>query len=43
LTYGITLMRPPVVKRQTIPMSGFFLFSALLGPGDVGVRCRVLT
>jgi hypothetical protein len=40
----LTLMRTPIVKRQTTPESGFFLFfSAVPRSGVVSSRCRVLT
>jgi hypothetical protein len=40
LHHGLTLMRPPLVKRHTTSMSGSFpLFHA----GDGGVRTRELT
>jgi hypothetical protein len=39
----LTRMRSPPVKRQTIPMSGFFLFFPLTGPGAVDSQSRVLT
>ena len=33
----LTLMRPPVVKRQTTPMSGFFaFFRFFLVPSSLG-------
>ena len=41
---GPTRMRPPLVKRPTTPVSGFFrFFSRLWVPGVVSRRCRVLT
>jgi hypothetical protein len=36
-------MRSPPVKRQTIPLSGFFLFFPLTGLGAVDSQSRVLT
>ena len=39
----LTLMRPPVVKRQKYPVSGFLLFFRLLDSSIVGNRQRVLT
>src|SRR4030095_14812394 len=39
----LTLMRTPVVKRQTSPESGFFAFFRQLGPGAVILWQRVLT
>jgi hypothetical protein len=38
-----TRMRPPLVKRQTLPMSGFSLFLPLTGSGVVRSQARVLT
>jgi hypothetical protein len=38
-----TLMRSPVVKRQTLPRSGFFVFFPLFRAGDVSGSWRVLT
>jgi hypothetical protein len=38
-----TRMRPPVVKRQTPPRSGFLLFFSALFPGKVSIRARGLT
>ena len=40
---GLTLMRPPVVKRQKYPASGFLLSFRLLDSSIVGNRQRVLT
>ena len=40
---ALTLMRPPVVKRQKYPMNGFLLFFRLGDSGSVGSRERVLT
>jgi hypothetical protein len=37
---GLTLMRPPLVKRHTTPVSGIF---PLFGPGEAGVWSRGLT
>jgi hypothetical protein len=34
---GTTLMRPPPVKRQTSPESGFFLFSAFRVPAQSAI------
>ena len=39
----LTLMRPPVVKRQTTPRSGCFLFFRCVGSGAVTLWQRVLT
>src|SRR4030095_897905 len=36
-------MRPPFVKRQTSPTSGFLLFFSAVFPGKVSVRARGLT
>ena len=38
-----TLMRPPVVKGQKYPLSGFLLFFRLVDASIVGNRQRVLT
>jgi hypothetical protein len=38
----LTLMRPPVVKRQTTPMSGFFAFFRFFSGAVVTWQC-VLT
>ena len=38
-----TLMRPPVVKRQTSPRSGFLAFFRWVGPGAIGIQYRALT
>ena len=38
-----TLMRPPVVKGQKYPLSGFLLFFRLVDASIVGHRQRVLT
>jgi len=43
LSPGRTRMRSPPVKRQTIPLSGFFLFFPLTGLGAVYRQSRVLT
>ncbi len=39
----LTLMRPPVVKGQRYPVSGFLLFFRLVDASIVGNRQRVLT
>jgi hypothetical protein len=36
-------MRSPVVKRQTLPRSGFFVFFPLFRAGDVSGSWRILT
>jgi hypothetical protein len=41
--WELFLGRPPVVKRHTTPVSGFFLFSRFTGPGVVSTRSRALT
>src|SRR5438552_9904063 len=41
--FCITLMRTPVVKRQTLPMSGFLAFFRSFNLGAVRLWQRILT
>jgi hypothetical protein len=43
MTAGLTLMRTPVVKRQTLPMSGFLAFFRSFNLGGVRLWQRILT
>jgi hypothetical protein len=39
----MSVMRPPVVKRPTLPVSGLFVVVRGVGPSAVGLRFRALT